>query len=47
MDSAYYRVRCLRGAQTGTIYVFACWARDVAHAFDLARSNGYTPISLD
>lgn len=47
MNSEYYRVRCLRGAQTSTIYVFSCWARGAAAAFDLARLNGYTPISLD
>jgi hypothetical protein len=41
-----YRVNCLRGAETGTQYIFEVYARDVHHAWELARGSGYTPLSL-
>lgn len=52
MDSAStcwkrYRVRCRAGAVTSSLVVFQCWARDVAHAFAMARGSGYTPVSID
>lgn len=41
-----YRVNCNRGGVTKVKYVFMCWARDAADAFDQARRAGYTPISI-
>lgn len=41
-----YRVRCHVGASTTLLMIFECWARDVDHAFEMARGSGYIPVSL-
>ena len=46
INSQWYRLRCLRGSETGTIYVVEVYARDVVHAYEAAWQSGYTPVSL-
>jgi hypothetical protein len=46
MTWSTYLLQCLHGTETATTYVLTYYARDVQHAYALARSDGYTPLGL-